>query len=202
MGSDGGVCYVKMRDPSKKSRALELLRPFHGLLNHGFADWAENQTLDWEDAHPKISSSSDYILGYYSSSQDYDLGALADLFRYFGDREGQESFESQVPDPSLTFVELLEDLATRPMFNQSVNGIYYLGKFTHRYGWDLNGREISIIEQLLWSYWGWRNDFSGDDADHHRNEFAPIADMKVIDWLWEMNSLVDWSSLDREETWT
>lgn len=197
MGADGGVCYVPMRNPSSKARALELLSPFYGLL--GKCPWSDSrgdQTDAWECAHPEVVYSNNYIMGYYGTGQDIDLGDLAEMFRDVVD------FDDLVPDPSLTFGELLEDLQTRPMFDQSKGGIYYLSSSHQRWAYDIKGREMSCVEYMLWEFFGWCANFDGEYAAFNQRDFAPIRDMKVVDWAREIERLCRWGSFTKEETWT
>ena len=41
MGAGGGVCWMKVRDPSRYDRVLELLKPFYILTD-------QNQNADWQ----------------------------------------------------------------------------------------------------------------------------------------------------------
>ena len=188
MGAAGGVCYVPMRDPSKRARALGLLRPFYGLF---YCPWkrgcAAEQTSAWEEAHPEIASSENYLMGYYGDfGFSTDLGDLADMFKYY------HNLDEIIPDPSLTFEELLEDMITRPSWHGP---------------WDQ-----TPIEKILWEFFGWRVQdiisgmpiLTGDREyrDVSMVDFAPIRDMKVVEWAKEVEQLCRWGSCDREETWT
>lgn len=193
MGADGGVCFVPMRDPSRYARAIELIRPFYTLLE---CPWKRGcnaeQTDEWERAHPEIASSSNYVMGYYGTNKDFDLGDVAEMFRYYDD------LDTVVPDPSLTFGELLQDLATRPM--GWPGSVSYLEPWWDRFYFhppDINGRYLSPIEQILWSTFGWRAD-EADTCD----SFAPIRNMNVVEWTRELERLCHWGSFRREETWT
>lgn len=188
MGADGGVCWVPLKDSGKYDRAVELIRPFYSLLSSGMADWQEDACSDWEDKNPWCSPPK-YIQGYYGSFQDFDLTQLADTLNWI---------EDDIEDVSITFGELLEDLATRPLVNTSGEvgylhppSIPYVGLGLH----DFRGRYLSFIERLLWESFGWR---FGEDED----SFAPIKNMKVVDWAKELRSICDWNKCDSEETWT
>jgi hypothetical protein len=186
---------------------LELLRPFYALLDRPWKrGCAAEQTYEWEAAHPEIAASSDYIMGYYGTGGVVDLGTLAEMFRYYSD------LDEIVPDPSLTFGELLADLVTRPMGYPG--SVRYLGRFGVGSSWermDINGRFLSPIEVILWECFGWRSDvllgekpMVGDReyGDLSWNDFAPIRDMRVVEWARELERLCRWKSFDREETWT
>lgn len=200
MGADGGVCYVPLRDPSKKPRAMELLRAFYPLFT---CPWkrgcAAEQTDEWERAHPEIASSKNYLMGYYGDfGAGIDLGDLAEMFRYYHD------FDELVPDPSLTFEELLFDLATRPMGYPG--STKYLGRWQEVscQDIDINGRWLSPIEVLLWRCFGWEVEATSEKIllDAGDTSLDPIRNMKVVDWAREVERLCRWGSFIREETWT
>lgn len=185
MGADGGVCWVPVKDPTKYDRAIGLIRPFYGLLESGMADWQEDACSRWERRNSWCGPPN-YIQGYYGSFQDYDLNQVAELLI---NADGEEIVE----DSTITFGELLEDLATRPM---CCPGMYLQSHSQIKYLLDFKGRPLSLLEVILWEFFGWRKNITED------KDFDIIRNMKVLDWVEELGSLCDWKRCASEETWT
>lgn len=117
MGADGGVVYIRLRNPSKYSRVEELLRPFWQFLDPGGrSDWAEDSTIEWENQNPNISS-PDFLLGYYGTDRadNQDLHDLANICQMEIDELCQ-----------LTFSDLDLECRTWPGWGQYYNSNYGL----------------------------------------------------------------------------
>jgi len=131
MGADGGVCWMRLRDPARYQRLCDLVRPFWWLTDSGEADWQAEASDSWLSANPLYSAPA-YIVGRYGTSQDWDLTDLADMLR------GEDA--DLCSDPALTFAELIEDIDTRP------------GHYAHR---SLSG-EAPMLErwvlEVRWLY--------------------------------------------------
>jgi len=121
MGADGGVVYVRLKNPTHENYAkvLDLLKPFWQFLSRdGGASWAEEANYAWENENPSIDGPS-YLLGYYGTDRcdSFDLSDLEAL---------TESDEELDP---LTFSELDLDCRTRPIAPTSLR---YCEKPFHR----------------------------------------------------------------------
>lgn len=191
MGADGGVCWMKVKDPSKYARVQELLRPFYWLTYVDDYRWSNVEYI-----RKSPISEPTYLVGTYGSFQDFSIcGTLRDILERSED-------ENVCSDPSLTFLELVEDLATRPMAcNNVVNEWVYLTDRRmgvirpHRDYYSASGERLTILEIMLWDrvhYW----------LEKLEEELEPIAHMTVESWLTELRGLLEYSNVGSEETWT
>lgn len=200
MGADGGMCWMKLSNPSKYDRVVELLTPFYFLT---YVDDYHQSNHDWMDAEPIIMA-PEYILGSYGSFQTFDI---YDTLRHIlNPEEFNEGAREVCSDPSLTFAELLQDLATRPMLKSNSGGAWvYLPEERsiepisgyYRY-YDVNSKQMTLLEIMLWDlmHYHW------NDEAKIASWLKPIADIKVADWLEELNSLLEHNNCGQDETWT
>lgn len=198
MGADGGVCWIPLHDPSKYDRVLELLRPFYFLTSVDDYHWSN---VEWIDNNAHLIKGC--VFGTYGTSQEFSL--RESLVQILDPECGDVC-----ADPSLTFLELVEDLETRPFTKDNdwgdpapqdrwcylSEGWGWRGPIKNMRDWlDPNGCRPTKLEQMLWSLAKTEHGFM-DDA------LFPIAEMKISDWVEELRSLLDYSASDLEETWT
>lgn len=193
MGADGGMCWIKLRNPTKYNRVHELLAPFY-FLTH--IDDYHQSNVDWYD--PTIDAPN-YIVGSYGTDQKFDINEdLVDVLEHDFD----EIFPDMDPTPTygqLTFLELVEDLKTRPFVDYD-GKFFYLADRTYSYRMynvvDSNDRHISKLEEMLWDI------IEYSKLEELREDLGILADMKVNDWLDELRSLLESDNHGSEETWT
>ncbi len=189
MGADGGVVYMKLRNPSKFSRLLELINPFYFLTESGNADWQQDTCDKFWESSP--IGAPEYLCGTYGTSQDFDISDLRDIL-------DPDYFENEIADPSLTFVELVEDLQTRPFGGTDGKWCYLTDRITvgkyHNY-YDSGAKRLSLLEKMLWDVVCWRlNDLP--------KTLGPISNMTISSWLSEMREILEYKNVFSEETWT
>lgn len=72
MGADGGVEWVKLRDPKKYNRLVELLLPFWQIGwrgdKSGCAGYNVDKHLEWMDSCPSVCPPN-YLLGFYGTDR-------------------------------------------------------------------------------------------------------------------------------------
>lgn len=193
MGADGGVAWMALKNSSKYDRVRELVYPFWNFTESGCADWQEDANYAWLDENGEYSG-PEYLVGRYGSFQDIDLTDLRDILL---------SDDGEVcSDPSLTFLELLEDLDTRPLLFNNGSKWEYLsprspGVFAMRYCYDSRGGRLSTLEIVLWEHLRYSS-----STEDRKEKLGCLAEMKVSDWLEELNELLDGHSTSSEETWT
>lgn len=198
MGADGGVCWMPLRDPKQYARVLELLGPFYYLTKYGNADWQDDANDQFLNSHPYHRPN--YLVGTYGSFQDFSIyPALEEIL----------SDEREICiDPSLTFLELMEDLDTRPLFFPEI----YMDSIPAQWGFlpsirasisrlrrtrNARGTYLSTLEIMLWD----SMKYYSTEAER-AVELCPIAKTNLSDWRDELRSLLDVSLTGREETWT
>lgn len=195
MGADGGMCWIKLHNATKYNRVCELLEPFWFLTS--IDDYHESNS-DWDD--PNIQAPQ-YLIGSYGTDQDFSI--CDDLVEILED-DFDEVIPGMDPTPTygqLTFLELVEDLKTRPFtddnqvsyfyLTEKSYSIYKMGNFL-----DPNGRRISKLEIMLWDI------IKYSKPEELNEDLGVLADMKVNDWLDEIRSLLEPNSFGSEETWT
>jgi hypothetical protein len=152
------------------------------------ADWQEDQTNGWL-AQNAWCRAPDYVVGYYGSFQDHDLSGFSEFMLA----------DDLMVHPELTFVELLDELSTRPLYDGTCK-IQYLpahlndrvhGEWLH----DLNGNPLTGFETYVWDTFGW-------DRANWRARLGSLADMKVDEWRDELVGLCSWENIGSSETWT
>lgn len=186
MGADGGISWIGLKNPKKYDRAQELIKPFW-FLTH--IDDYHYSNVEWSS---DFICAPNYIVGTYGTDQNYCL-----------DEEFDEIYPNMDPTPTygqLTFLELVEDLKTRPFINQTSNKCYYLPNESFPYGMynvvDSNGRHITKLEEMLWYT------IKYTEEKDLREDLGILADMKVNDWLEELRTLLNPNDSGSEETWT
>lgn len=203
MGADGGVCWMALKDPSKYDRVLELIKPFYFLTSVDDYHWSN---VEWDDP---IIHAPEYLTGTYGTDQEYSIDdalvEILDVKNYNHADHYGECANPSILYEHLTFMELVEDLESRPIMDVYSNGHWrYLGEGWRPRKWDYqylrncyssNGIRISLLEEMLWDAVGWRR-------NKLREALGPIADMKIGEWMNEMRSLLDYRHHGCEETWT
>ncbi len=194
MGADGGMCWMALREPSKYDRVRQLIGPFW-FLTH--IDDYYQSNVDWTS---DVIIEPKFLIGTYGSFQDYDISeTLRDILN-------PENYDDYLwGDPSvvyghLTFLELVDDLLTRPLHK---GGEWtYLGE-TWRparglgYWIGSNQKYVSLLEEIVWEVVEYAK-----SEEQRREQLGILADMKVGDWMREMRELLDWTKTGSEETWT
>jgi len=189
MGSDGGICWMPLKNPASYERAASLIKPFWMFTQSSNADWQERANMDWLYNNPNISEPN-YIVGTYGSSQDINLQDLSTIL-------GLENNELCIDD-SLTFLELIEDLETRPLLFANTNKWDYLSDKKYyrnikRSCYDVNGKSLSLLECILWESLLYSEKING---------LGCIANMQVNNWASELRYITKYNEVDSEETWT
>lgn len=195
MGADGGVCWIQLRDPSKYDRVCELLRPFYFLTYVDDYHWSN---VEWTSS---VIHAPEYLTGTYGTDQEWniaeDLPRILDPAAY----EGEYCVDPSVTYGDLTFIELVEDLVTRPLSDGSGSGWRYIEGLRYRsYAryWDFHCRNVSHLEWMLWEVVRWYH----ADADKLRDRLRHIGEMKIKEWMDELRSLLYHDSVGCDETWT
>lgn len=199
MGAEGGVCWIPLRDPVRFDRVKDLIQPFYFLTKYGNADWQEDANDEYMDAHPYLYGEN-FLVGTYGSFQDFSLLSLENIL----------SDEREIcSDPSLTFLELMEDLDTRPLLfperpHDEGPAQYGYLPTTRASISRLRGTQdahqgiyLSTLEIMLWD----RMRYSSVTAARCK-ELFPISDIKVSDWRDELNYLLNLFLVGCKETWT
>ena len=195
MGADGGMCWIKLRNPTKYNRVCELIKPFYFLT---YVDDYHESNIDWESGG---IYSPEYLVGTYGTDQEFSIHD--DLVEVLEDNF-DEVISGMDPTPTygqLTFLELVEDLKTRPFTDNNQISYFYLteksySSYKMRDFIDPNGRRISKLEIMLWGI------IKYSKPEELREDLGILADIKVNDWLNELRSLLEPNSFGSEETWT
>ena len=195
MGADGGMCWIRLRNPTKYNRVCELIKPFYFLT---YVDDYHESNIDWESGG---IYSPEYLVGTYGTDQEFSIHD--DLVEVLEDNF-DEVISGMDPTPTygqLTFLELVEDLKTRPFTDNNQISYFYLtekscSSYKMRDFIDPNGRRISKLEIMLWDI------VEYSKPEELREDLGILADIKVNDWLDELRLLLEPNSFGSEETWT
>lgn len=195
MGADGGVCWVALNDHTQYQRVKDLLRPFYFLTESGNADWQEAANRQFIASNGYFAP--EYLVGSYGSFQDFSI--YEDLRDILG------SGDEICADPSLTFIELVDDLVTRPVMPFNGSEWQYLledriiGRHLLRF-YGADGKQASVLEAMVWDCVDTTYLLHGREKTIE--SLIPIHNMRVCDWADELCSLLDYDNIDHEETWT
>lgn len=200
MGSDGGMCGIGLHDPKRYQRARALLAPFYFLEDYGWHERAKDANYAWWDSPASDGfTAPDWIVGTYGTGQDFDYCETLRDVLLSDPAEGELCC-----DPTLTFAELAEDIATRPLSGYGSAPWRYpeadrMYATTSRMGglYDPNGRRMTELEMMVWEVTG---PFGG--AERRRASLGALADVVVRDWWEELGEIVDARRTFSDETWT
>lgn len=187
MGADGGLNWMRLRDPEKRQHAIDLISPL-GLIDHNWRD----EDYAWYKQHgDKLKNC---IVSKYGTDRDQSgMEDLKDILDYpFSDIDFSD----------YTFAEMVEELATRPEYQM--------------YG--LSTLEKAILSSCAWwsypycstyyssIYFG-ESRFKDDDLVKKRltltsGKLGILREIKIGDWLKEVEQLVIKDSVSSVETWT
>lgn len=195
MGADGGVCWMALHHPSQYKRVSDLIKPFYFLTQYGNADWQEEANDAFRSANNY--DPPNYLVGTYGSFQNFSI--------YDDLRQLLEPDTQICSNSSLTFVELVDDLASRPLMKwDGGNEWFYLleDRILARdimYYYYADCQHPSILEAMLWDT---VDSYYSLGIKRVTDLLLPIADMRVCDWANELRSLLDYKKVYHEETWT
>lgn len=198
MGADGGVNWARIRGGAEgMARFRTLIAPFYPL------HYQDHETVDG-DGHwswlQKNPLPSDCYVSTYGTNQDFHgLESLQDLC---GIEEDDPQWSWLV---GMTFHDLCLDLWTRP----SVERCYRLSDLEHlvlvSFGLGTQTYHRWGSGDETWFLWGTPErdpEKDGGFEPLYAKDHPEVFNMKIIDWIREINDLVDWRTLNSVETWT
>jgi hypothetical protein len=162
MGADGGVNWIKLKDPKDYSRVLELTNPLRIWYTEDgiYEEYHEK----WLDENPDISYPN-YIVGRYGSFRGYSQGAdsLVEILGYEPKHRGPSEYENL----DYTFEEVWLDLITREPWKQ--------GEWAR-----------TSLEKHLWEIFSWMK------PEEVFESLGVLRHMHVGDWFDELCSKLDY----------
>lgn len=157
MGSSGGMCGIALRDPKRYDRAYALLATFRFLDDYGWhSDAKEANETWWDESAGSGHRAPQWLVGTYGTGQDFDYCETLRDVLLAAPAEGELCI-----DPTLTFAELAEDIATRPLCDFYGRGgwrypetdrLYVRGGIG--YMRDARGRTLTELEMMTWEATG------------------------------------------------
>lgn len=189
------MCWMALRQPMKYERVRQLIGPFWELT---YIDDYYQSNRRWTD---DVIVEPDFLIGTYGSFQNYNINnTLRDILN-------PESYDDYLwGDPSvvyghLTFIELVEDLLTRPLYLNGGEWTYLEETWRSARGlrrWiGSNQKYVSVLEEIVWDVVNYAK-----NEEQRRDKLGILADMTVGEWMREMRELLDWTRTGYEETWT
>jgi len=173
MGADGGVEWMKLKQPSKYGRLMELLWPFNIRTYEGLIDvcasYNSNFHDEWCEENPEICEPK-YLLSIYGTDLPGFpcLSDIPGIVEYLKDAETQqfphELFILGINPKVHTFGDIILEKNTRP------SSVGYYCKLP------------SFLEEL--------------------EEGSVLDSMIISDWVDEVESILDINSCCSCETWT
>ncbi len=187
MGADGGLNLVRLKDPSKRDRAVELIAPL-GLLDYSWRD--EDEEYIKNNPLP-----DDIILSKYGT--DMSHCGMRDLYYIFAE------FEPEYRNDWLfgiywTFEDIVLNLMTCPEWQL----------------FNLSTLERQIIRQcsneMYYKYvqkedFMWREFYQPEPIERDMKYIESLKDiwkMTIGDWVSELKELLYWKNVAVVETWT
>lgn len=179
MGADGGLNWMLLKVPASRERAASLVYDL-GLLA---TNWRDEDT-EWEQENPLPS---DAVVSRYGT--DMEHSGMEDL----------RDILYEIEDDPRTFLEVAEDLATRPEWQM----------------YQLTPLEEAVLRHCSWSVW-YDYRYRGNRFDEARRyescradrimegvkHLEDITNMSVQAWAEELKKLLHWETAYSVETWT
>lgn len=174
MGSDGGLRWVRLRNPFIFKQLIDGLRLYNTHSTRG-SKIGDASRSDYLNKYPELKGNSYFVTSY---GTDVNMVSLRDIIA-----ESQYS-DSFFEAPDLTFIEIVMSKATEP-WGGHVDSIIY-SHLRAKYGWQYGWSRCREMQQE------WLDQMAGH----------PVLSMVYRDWGAAMLAVIDDRSYGSAETWT